>query len=82
MNRTEDVAVHNERSRYGSCEDDTVCLAYHYGHASRKVCAYRETMRLRGVFIADDDTNHITPVHTNDGPRVRGRSVTYAIVKP
>jgi hypothetical protein len=82
MNRTEDVAVHNERSRHVSCEDDTVSLAHHYCYASRQVSAYRETVRLRRVLVADDYANHIALMHYNYRPRVRRRSVTYTIVKP
>jgi hypothetical protein len=81
MNRAEDVAVHNKCSRHSSREDDTVGLAYHYGYTLRQVCAYRETVRLRRVLVADQDANHVTLVDLNHGPRVRGRSVSNAIVK-
>jgi hypothetical protein len=82
MNRAENVTVHDECSRHRGCEDDTVGLANHYCHAAREICVNRETVRLRRVLIADEDTNHITLVDANHGPRVRRRTVSYTVVKP
>jgi len=82
VNCAENVAVHNERSRHGGCEDDPVGFAWHHGYAGRKVGAYRETVRLHRVLIADEDANHITLVHSNDRPGIRRSSMAYAIVEP
>ncbi len=82
MDCAENVTVHYERSRYRGCKDDPVGFARRHGYACGEVGAYRETVWLRRVLVADEDVNFITPLYSDDGPRVCRRSVAYAVVEP
>jgi hypothetical protein len=82
MNSAKDVTIKYERAWHSGCEDDSVRVTRRQDHAFVEVALYSKAMGLRHVLVADEDVNHIALLHSNDRPRIRRRSVAYAIVEP
>lgn len=77
----ENVAVDSESSRDGGREDYLERVTGGKNNACIQVGHYGETMGLRRVLVADQQTDYVSPMRTNHRPRVRRCAVTNAVVE-